>query len=141
MHTIHLRHGIPFHNGEEVTSEDVVFSALEVMEDDSQTAFINELKPLWDSYETPDAHTWIINCHTACLYAPWIFSGVRGTEGMIVPKAHYEAVGEEEFARAPIGSGPYQFVGQILGDSAVVESITGPTSGVAPMAAYPSTPK
>ena len=126
VHTINLRQGVMFHNGTEVTSEDVVFSALEVMEDDSQTAFINELTPLWDSYETPDAYTFVINCHTPCLYAPWIFSGVRGTEGMVVPKAHYEAVGEPEFAKAPIGSGPYRFVEQVLGASVQVESINRP---------------
>ena len=126
VHTIHLRQGIPFHNGEEITSADVLFSALEVMEDDAQNAFIQELTPLWDSYETPDAYTFIINCHTPCLYAPWIFSGVRGTEGMIVPKAYYEAVGEPEFAKAPIGSGPYRFVEQVLGASVQVESINRP---------------
>ena len=126
VHTIHLRQGVMFHNNTEVTSEDVLFSALEVMEEDAQNAFINELTPLWDSYETPDTYTWVINCHTPCLYAPWIFSGVRGTEGMIVPKAHYEAIGEEEFAKAPIGSGPYQFVDQVLGASVEVESINRP---------------
>ena len=126
VHTVNLRQGVMFHNGTEVTSEDVIFSALEVMEEDAQNAFINELTPLWDSYETPDAYTWVINCHTPCLYAPWIFSGVRGTEGMIVPKAHYEAIGEEEFAKSPIGSGPYQFVDQVLGASVAVESINRP---------------
>ncbi|MCY4366272.1 MAG: ABC transporter substrate-binding protein [Chloroflexi bacterium] len=126
VHTINLRQGVMFHNNTEVTSEDVMFSALEVMEEDAQNAFINELTPLWDSYETPDANTFLINCHTPCLYAPWIFSGVRGTEGMVVPKAHYEAVGEEEFAKAPIGSGPYKFVDQVLGASVAVEAIDGP---------------
>ena len=126
VHTVNLRQGVMFHNGTEVTSEDVLFSALEVMEDDAQNAFIKELTPLWDSYDTPDAYTWVINCHTPCLYAPWIFSGVRGTEGMVVPKAHYEAVGEVEFGRAPIGSGPYQFVDQVLGASVAVESINQP---------------
>ena len=126
VHTVHLRQGVMFHNNTEVTSEDVIFSALEVMEEDAQNAFINELTPLWDSYETPDAYTWVINCHTPCLYAPWIFSGVRGTEGMIVPKAHYEAIGEAEFAKAPIGSGPYRFVEQVLGASVAVESINRP---------------
>ena len=136
VHTIHLRQGIPFHNNEEITSADVMFSALEVMEEDAQNAFINELTPLWDSYETPDDYTFVINCHTPCLYAPWIFSGVRGTEGMIVPKAHYEAISEQEFAKAPIGSGPYRFVEQVLGASVQVESTNrphfrgGPSGGI-----------
>ena len=126
VHTINLRQGVQFHNGQEVTSEDVMFSALEVMEDDAQNAFIRELTPLWDSYETPDAYTFVINCHSPCLYAPWIFSGVRGTEGMTVPKAYYEAIGEPEFAKAPIGSGPYRFIEQVLGASVAVESINRP---------------
>ena len=95
-----------------------MFSALEVMEDDAQNAFINELTPLWDSYDTPDAYTWVINCHTPCLYAPWIFSGVRGTEGMNCAQGVLRGRWvEEEFARAPIGSGPYRFVDQVLGAS------------------------
>ncbi len=136
-HTIHLRHGIQFHNGQEVTAEDVMFSALEVMEEDAQNAFIRELTPLWDSYETPDAHTFVINCHTPCLYAPWIFSGVRGTEGMIVPKSHYEAIGEPEFAKAPIGSGPYRFVEQVLGASVSVESTNRPHFRAGPSGGIP----
>ena len=123
VHTIHLRQGVLFHNGEEVTSADVNFSALEVMEDDARNSFIKELTPLWEKYETPDAYTWEIHCHTPCLYAPWIFSGVRGAEGMTVPKAYYEAVTEAEFAKAPIGSGPYQFVEQVLGASVQMESV------------------
>ena len=51
---------------------------------------------------------------------------MRGSEGMTVPKAHYEAVGEPEFAKAPIGSGPYSFVEQVLGASVQVESINRP---------------
>ena len=136
-HTVNLRQGVMFHDGTEVTSEDVIFSALEVMEEDAQNAFINELTPLWENYETPDAYTWVINCHTPCLYAPWIFSGVRGTEGMIVPKAHYEAIGEEEFAKHPIGSGPYKFVDQVLGASVAVESINRPHFRGGPNGAFP----
>ena len=136
VHTIHLRQGVTFHNGEEVTSADVMFSALEVMEADARNSFIKELTPLWEKYETPDAYTWEIHCHTPCLYAPWIFSGVRGAEGMVVPKAHYEAVTEAEFAKAPIASGPYQFVEQVLGASVQMESINrahfrgGPGGGI-----------
>ncbi len=125
IHTINLRSGVNFHNGTEVTSADVMFSAMEVAEDDSQTAFIRELTPLLEKYETPDASTFEIHCHTLCLFAPWIFSGVRGTEGMVVPKAHYEAVGEQEFAKAPIGSGPYMFQDQVLGASVQVDAIEG----------------
>ena len=52
-HTINLRQGIQFHNGEEVTSADVEFSALEVMEEDAQNAFIGELKPLVGQLRDP----------------------------------------------------------------------------------------
>lgn len=122
-HTINLRKGIEFHNGEEVTSADVMYSIEEVMEDDSQTSFIKELTPLLDSLETPDQNTLKINCSKPCLFAPWIFSGVRGSEANIVNKKHYEEVGEAGFAKSPIGSGPYRFDDQVLGSSIRVEAV------------------
>ena len=124
-HTIYMRQGIKFHNGEEVTAGDAKFSLAEVMEDDSQATFNRELIPLLDNLEAPDDYTFKINCHSLCLFAPWIVSGVRGTDGMIVPQAHYEAVGEPEFAKSPIGSGPYRFGDQVLGASVQVEAVPG----------------
>jgi peptide/nickel transport system substrate-binding protein len=124
-HTINLRDGVKFQNGVDVTASDVEFSILEVMEDDSQTSFIRELTPLYESMGVPDDNTLIINCNQPCLFAPWIFSGVRGTEAMVVAKGYYEEVGESEFAKSPIGSGPYKFSSQVLGSSVEVEAIEG----------------
>ncbi|MDA0735290.1 MAG: ABC transporter substrate-binding protein [Chloroflexi bacterium] len=125
QHTINLRDGVKFHNGVEVTARDVEFSILEVMEEDSQTSFIRELTPLFENMVVPDPNTLIINCNQPCLFAPWIFSGVRGTEAMVVAKGYYEEVGESEFAKSPIGSGPYKFSSQVLGSSVEVEAIDG----------------
>ena len=125
-HTIYMRQGIKFHNGEEVTAHDAKFGLEEAMEDDSQATFNRELMPLLENLEAPDDYTFKINCHTLCLFAPWLVSGVRGTEGMLIPKAHYEAVGEPEFAKSPVGSGPYTFGDQVLGASVQVESINRP---------------
>ena len=135
-HTIYMRQGIKFHNGEEVTAHDAKFGLEEAMEEDSQATFNRELTPLLENLEVPDDYTFKINCHTLCLFAPWIVSGVRGTEGMLIPKAHYEAVGEPEFAKSPIGSGPYRFGEQVLGASVQVDSINrshfrgGPNGGI-----------
>ena len=125
-HTINLCEGVLFHNGQEVTAEDAKFSLAEVMEDDSQATFNRELIPLLDTLEAPDRYTFKINCIKLCLFAPWIVSGVRGTDGMLVPKAHYEEVGEAEFAKSPVGSGPYSFGEQVLGASVRVEAVDGP---------------
>lgn len=122
-HTINLREGVKFHNGDDVTSADVMYSIEEVMEDDSQTSFIKELTPLLDNLETPDQNTLKINCSKPCLFAPWIFSGVRGSEANVVNKKYYEEVGEAGFAKSPIGSGPYQFEEQVLGSSIRVEAV------------------
>jgi peptide/nickel transport system substrate-binding protein len=125
-HTINLRGGVKFHNGQEVTAEDVKFSMEEVMEEDSKASFNRELTPALDNLQVPEPYTLAINCTKVCLFAPWIFSGVRSTDGMVVPKAHYEAVTEAEFAKSPVGSGPYQFGEQVLGASIRVEAVNAP---------------
>ena len=80
-HTFHLRKGVKFHNGEEVTAEDAKFSIQEVMEEDSQAGFNREIKPVLESLEVPDPYTLVINCTQVCLFAPWIFSEYEGPTG------------------------------------------------------------
>jgi peptide/nickel transport system substrate-binding protein len=123
QHTVHLREGVKFHDGAEVTAHDAMFSIEKVMEDDSQTSFIRELTPMLESLETPDDYTLVINCNEPCLFGLWIFSGVRGVDGDVVEKAYYEDKGEAYFAQHPIGSGPYRFESQVLGSSVTVEAV------------------
>ena len=42
---------------------------------------------------------------------------------MVIPKAHYEAVGEPEFAKSPVATGPYRFDEQVLGASIQVDAV------------------
>jgi peptide/nickel transport system substrate-binding protein len=37
--------------------------------------------------------------------------------GQVYPKAYYERVGQEEFGRLPIGTGPYKWAGRVTGES------------------------
>ena len=47
-------------------------------------------------------------------------------EGAIMPKAYIEKVGEEEFRKKPIGSGPWKFVRNVPGDRIEFTAVTTP---------------
>ena len=47
-------------------------------------------------------------------------------EGAIMPKAYIERVGEEEFRKKPIGSGPWKFVRNVPGDRIEFTAVTTP---------------
>jgi peptide/nickel transport system substrate-binding protein len=98
-----LRKGAKFHNGDDVTSEDVKFS-FERYRGISQKT----LKDHVASIETPDP------LHVRFrLKEPWpdflTFYVVTGAS-WIVPKKYVEKVGEDGFKKAPVGAGPYKFV-------------------------------
>lgn len=100
---ITLRQGVTFHNGDALTSADVVYSIERILDEANASpqrgtySFITQVKAL-------DAHKVEITTNGA--YPPFL-SRLSGL--FIVPKDHLEKVGVEEFSRQPIGSGPYRF--------------------------------
>jgi ABC-type transport system substrate-binding protein len=57
---------------------------------------------------------------------PSSLSRAVATEGTIMPKAYIEKVGEEEFRKKPIGSGPWKFVRSVPGDRIEFEAVDYP---------------
>jgi peptide/nickel transport system substrate-binding protein len=111
-----LRKGAKFHNGEEVTAEDVKFSF-----ERYRGAAHKLLKDRVAAIEIVDSRH--IRFH---LKQPWpdfltFYVSATGA-GWIVPKKYVERVGEDGFKKAPVGAGPYKFVSFTPGQQLTLEA-------------------
>ncbi len=113
--TFTLRKGVKFHNGDDLTSEDVKFSLERAGGKRSTTGYAGILRTLVASIETPAPDRVVIVTKDPTLIIPNYLSRALSSEGMILPKKYIESVGDDAFARKPVGSGPYKFVEQITG--------------------------
>ena len=101
-----LRKGVLFHNGQEVTSADVKFSferSLGRFNRRFKGYRKGALRRLIASIETPDDYTVIIKTK----FADASFLGIPMLL-QVVPKAYVEKVGDQEYARHPVGFGPFK---------------------------------
>jgi peptide/nickel transport system substrate-binding protein len=113
--TFHLRKGVKFHTGEEMTSDDVKFSLQRAMGKRSTTGYAGPLRTLIQDIETPAPDRVVIVTKEPTLIIPTYLSRSLSTEGMVLPKKYIEANGDDVFARKPVGTGPYRFVEQVTG--------------------------
>jgi len=113
----HLRKGVLFHNGEEFTAEDVKFT-IERMQDPETRYTGTALRGKeMDKVEVVDRYT--VKITTKMPFQPLLFGLTRHELAMLNEKA-VKAAGEN-YAKQPVGTGPFKFVEWLHGDRVVLE--------------------
>src|SRR2546429_4395622 len=93
--TFHLRRGVRFHNGDELTSDDVKWSLQRAMSKRSTPGYAEPLRVLIKDIETPAPDRVVIVTKEPPLTIPQNRSRGRATEGVIVPKNASRAKGAD----------------------------------------------
>src|SRR5215510_13398369 len=120
----HLRPGQTFHNGDPLTAHDVKFSLERQMSPKSLAAAAASMRRSIERIEVVDELTVRVNTKEPQLGLPAALSRAVAPEGAIMPKKYLETVGEEEFRKKPIGSGPWKFVRNVPGDRIEFEAVS-----------------
>ena len=118
-----LRDGVKFHNGDAFSADDVVYTLNTIIKD--------------KKVATPSNFIWIdraekIDPLTVRVYARQAFPAAiefLTSIAPIWPKAYRERVGEDEYARKPVGTGPYRIVSLDSSEGIKLERFDGYFSG------------
>lgn len=115
--TFHLRRGVKWHDGQEFTSRDVLYTYRVTIDPKTPTAYGDAFKQVQHA-EATDPHTFRVTY--AKPFAPALESW-----GMAILPGHLlegKEITKSELARHPVGTGPYVFKEWIAGQKIVLES-------------------
>jgi peptide/nickel transport system substrate-binding protein len=111
-YVFHLRKGVKFHDGREVTSKDVK-ATIEYMMNVANKSPKRGAFRMVGHLEAPDAYTVVFHLKEPA--ASFLWNVERSAVGIAPADA------DSDFGRHPIGSGPFRFVSQTPDDAVVLE--------------------
>jgi len=100
-----LRQGVKFHNGEEMTADDVVFTFQRY-----KGGMSTYIKKKIEKLEAVSRYHFRVTLNSPYVDFLDIFLPGASTIGWVVPKKYVEKVGDDGYKRNPIGAGPFKFV-------------------------------
>ena len=115
-YTLTLKRNLKWHDGRDVTSEDIAYSVRHYARDDARCAVCPTLAGVLDDIETPDAHTAILKLKTPHVSIMHAFGPVAGDMPLL--PSHLSA---EEHG---VGTGPWKLAGRVAGESIQFEANT-----------------
>jgi peptide/nickel transport system substrate-binding protein len=121
-----IRQGVKFHDGSDLTAEDVAFSMERMKKESIYRATYGKVR----EFQVKDRAT----LHLAFeRFDPSFPRWMGFLASFVLPKAHFTKVGAEEFARKPVGSGPYRVVSFTPGSTLVLEAFDRYWKGAPPI--------
>jgi peptide/nickel transport system substrate-binding protein len=114
-YTFHLRPGVAWHNGDEFTAQDMVFTYERGSDPSLGSPSAGGLVAVRD-VEAPDDHTFVI--HLKQPFAP-LLTQLTGMPGRImspVNKRALEQMGSGKYGLQPVGTGPFRISDHVPGD-------------------------
>ncbi|TAK34158.1 MAG: ABC transporter substrate-binding protein [Chloroflexota bacterium] len=123
VYTFDLRQGVKFHDGTEVTAQDVKFSLEYFARKESATVYAAPLRDAIDRIEVPSQYQVVVYTKKPYAFLLTDLSSLGFVEGIVLPKAYIEKNGTDYFNKSPIGTGPYKFKEQKRGTSITFEAI------------------
>ncbi|MCA1668596.1 MAG: ABC transporter substrate-binding protein [Thermomicrobia bacterium] len=114
--TFKLRAGVKWHDGQPFTSADVKYY-YDYLRDPKNAAISQPNFKDVANVDAPDPSTVVVTLQR--VYVP--FGALSATIG-IVPQHVHSKIGEKEYKKAPVGTGPYKFMEQKLGDHVTLQA-------------------
>ena len=122
---LQLRNDVTFHDGTPMTADDIVFTFQRLFDAETNDPDLVEAKTYFATF----AGVTKVGDYTVSITTlapdPLIVNRLASWASWIVPKAHIESVGVEEFRRSGMGTGPFRFASFTPDDQLVLERYDG----------------